>query len=203
MRGDLRYRVLKAIAESTWATAKDLAEDLLLYSAAGQGNRAAKFALKRKRERQYYDALDRERLMETIRKLKKEGAVTLSDQGLVLTDVGMRKKEKLEASQVLKLTKDGYPRDRVGGKKFIIVFFDIKEKDRLLRNWLRNALKNLGYHILQESVMVGKVKIPMEFIEELKRRSILHRVHILVVEESLTGTLEEESVVRMLDQISQ
>ena len=85
-------RILNTITEGVWAEVKDFAEDFLLMGAAGQGNKAAKFALKRKRERQYYDALDRKRLMDTIRKLKKEGAVTLSDQSLVLTDIGRQKK---------------------------------------------------------------------------------------------------------------
>jgi len=203
MKGDLTLQILNAITEGVWAAAKDLAEDLLLYSAAGQGSMRAKFAIKRKREKQYYAELDRRRLMKTISKLKQEGAVTLSDQNLlVLTDKGVSKRDKLRMSLALKLSKGGYPRDRVDGKKFIIVFFDIREQERALRDWLRSCLKNLGYFKLQQSVMVGKIKIPMAFIEELDQRHILHRVHIFVVSESFGGTFENDVVVKMLDQIS-
>ncbi|MBU2101460.1 hypothetical protein KKH05_01975 [Patescibacteria group bacterium] len=62
-----------------------------------------------------------------------------------------------------------------------MVTFDIPEEIASQRSWLRSALKNLGFKLLQQSVWVGKVKLPERFLSELKKRHLLEYVEILSV----------------------
>lgn len=54
--------------------------------------------------------------------------------------------------------------------KLIIVIFDIPEKERHKRNWLRSVLVSLDFKFLQESVWIGKTKIPEEFLNDLRNK---------------------------------
>jgi len=62
-----------------------------------------------------------------------------------------------------------------------IVVFDIPERKRAYRSWIRQTLRNCNYRMLQQSVWIGKVKLPKEFIQSLKRYGFLKCVHIFSV----------------------
>ncbi len=78
-----------------------------------------------------------------------------------------------------------YPREKDVTLK--IVVFDVPEKQREKRDWLRDSLRNLGFKMLQKSVWVGKVKLPIEFIKDLRDLRIIGFVDILAV--TKTGSL--------------
>ena len=71
----------------------------------------------------------------------------------------------------------------------IIVSFDVPERRRHWRDWLRFQLASLGLQKLQLSVWIGKVKLPEEFLEDLKKFQLLTYVHILSVGKK--GTLKD------------
>lgn len=73
-------------------------------------------------------------------------------------------------------------------KSLIIMSFDIPEKLRRKRNWLREVLRNLGFNMIHQSVWIGKSKIPKHMIDDLERIKILEFVEILEI--SKTGTLK-------------
>ena len=155
--------------------------------------------LRKIRENKYYDLLETKRLSKAISKLKKQGAINLrKSEGIILTDKGKNQLEKLDRSRIISLTKGEYKKEKLESDKFCIVLFDIKERDRNLRNWLRSVLKNLDYCTLQQSVMVGKTKLPQELIHEFKRQKILHCMHIFTVTKAESGTLEDSSIVDLL-----
>jgi DNA-binding transcriptional regulator PaaX len=52
--------------------------------------------------------------------------------------------------------------------KFIMIIFDVPEKERKKRKWLRSALRNLGFRKVQLSVWIGKNKLPSEFLNDIK-----------------------------------
>lgn len=68
-----------------------------------------------------------------------------------------------------------------------LVCFDIPERDRAKRQWLRGELIACGYHQLQKSVWIGEVPLPRDFIEMLDALELRGCVHILRVESK--GTL--------------
>lgn len=70
-----------------------------------------------------------------------------------------------------------------------IIVYDIPQGEERKRRWLRWALKNLGFTLLQKSVWTGKRKIPEEFLFDLKTRHMLPYVHIFEIAKS--GTLRE------------
>lgn len=75
---------------------------------------------------------------------------------------------------------------RPDGRKRLVCF-DIPERDRAKRQWLRGELIACGYRQLQKSVWIGEVPLPREFVEMLDTLELRGCVHILQVESK--GTL--------------
>ena len=80
-----------------------------------------------------------------------------------------------------------YPQEKITG--LVIVAFDIPEKMRKKRDWLRENLIALGLTLLQKSVWVGTTAIPQEFITDVRAQKILPHVHIFSV--NRRGTIEQ------------
>lgn len=69
-----------------------------------------------------------------------------------------------------------------------IILFDIPEKDRHQRRWLRSVLVNLGFKMLQKSVWIGKSKIPENLLEDFKRLKLIKYIEIIAI--TKTGSLK-------------
>lgn len=80
----------------------------------------------------------------------------------------------------------GTPHRPDGRKR--LVCFDIPERDRAKRRWLRGELIAAGYRQLQKSVWIGETPLPREFVEVLDTLELRGRVHLLRVESE--GTLQ-------------
>ncbi|MDP2650866.1 MAG: CRISPR-associated endonuclease Cas2 [bacterium] len=65
-----------------------------------------------------------------------------------------------------------------------IFIFDIPEKEKYKRKWLRGRLSELGFKMLQKSVWAGRVKVPKEFIEDLRDLKLLQYIEIFAVTKS-------------------
>ena len=65
-----------------------------------------------------------------------------------------------------------------------LVIFDIPEKQRAKRVWLRKQLRLLGFKMLQKSVWIGKYGLSDDFIFDLRRLGILQYLHILKIRKS-------------------
>ena len=63
-------------------------------------------------------------------------------------------------------------------KNDILIIFDIPEKERAKRDWLRDVLKKLGMEKLQHSVWIGKIKPPPDLIVHLHKLRMLRWVKI-------------------------
>lgn len=63
----------------------------------------------------------------------------------------------------------------------IIISFDIPEKLRNKRDWLREVIKNLNFKIIHQSVWVGNIKIPQQLIIDLEQMNILEYVEIFEI----------------------
>ncbi|MBI5742583.1 MAG: hypothetical protein HZA25_01965 [Candidatus Niyogibacteria bacterium] len=70
---------------------------------------------------------------------------------------------------------------------YAIVTFDVPERERRKREWLRCVLKNLKFRPVQQSVWLGRTKIPIDFLDDLKDLNMTDYVEIFEV--SRQGTL--------------
>ena len=131
-------------------------------------------------------------------KLKREGFIEKKNkkrnQPWSITKAGLEKLAKLReiSKKYGKLPSLMSMYKKKSGEKLIIIAFDIPEVERRKRVWLRAALISLGFKKLQQSVWMGKIGIPPEFMEDLKENFILSYVHIFSVNKG--GTINEESM---------
>jgi hypothetical protein len=125
--------------------------------------------------------------------LKRQGFVskqkTKGSTSWKITGDGLRKVRKLrqEASCSARLSQFG----NISGESTKIVTFDVPERNRKKRAWLRSALSSMGFSLLHKSVWMGKKEMPREFFFELHRKKLLRYVHIFAVTKS--GTLSAVS----------
>ncbi|MDP3975254.1 MAG: CRISPR-associated endonuclease Cas2 [Candidatus Jorgensenbacteria bacterium] len=69
-----------------------------------------------------------------------------------------------------------------------IVTFDIPERERRKRAWLRAVLKRLEFTLVQKSVWMGKIKIPRSLLDDLRALRLVEFVEIFQV--TKTGSLK-------------
>lgn len=142
------------------------------------GALAAKKDLKERIEKQKFYSL--------LNHLKRQGLVekNSNSSGILwkITAAGLDKLKLFEE-------RGGVDYEIARDDKLKIVLFDIPEKEKWKRAWIREALKFLRFKMLQKSVWIGKSRIPERFLEDLRTRHLLGCVHILEVGKA--GTVRE------------
>jgi DNA-binding PadR family transcriptional regulator len=192
MRGEITIKVLEAVKDAV----VNVADLFDVFLTAGYGASLGKMRymlaekerirdkeeLRRKMQQRYYSMLYR---------LKQQGFIKTSPkkEGVVIriTRIG---KEKL--SKLLKQSKERLPAPRYLKKEaeqFVIIAFDIPEHSKKKRDWLRAVLKYFGMRMIQKSVWAGKLKLPKEFLDDLRRYNILNCVEIFEI--SKAGSLQQ------------
>src|SRR3989338_3301735 len=68
--------------------------------------------------------------------------------------------------------------------KNMIIAFDIPEREKKKRNWLRGELINLGFEMLQKSFWLGPSPLPKEFIHTLRDFKILPYIKFFKAQET-------------------
>lgn len=195
MKGEITLKILEALEQAA-VSAADLAGAFLSagYGASYRGverelrkehdARAERVAKEEKeaRERQRFSnmlcALKRDELIYIPAKRKKHWALTWK---------GLQQLKLLRKRATSALPKKTYP--RVSGSRLVIVVFDIPERERRKRDWLRGVLGGLGFRMLQKSVWIGKVRIPEELINDLRDFHLVNFVEIFEI--SRTGSLHQ------------
>ncbi|TAN57956.1 CRISPR-associated endonuclease Cas2 [Patescibacteria group bacterium] len=123
--------------------------------------------------------------------LRKEGLVenVKKDTGMFvkITSAGEKLLSKLRQRKDQGLPEKTYPVLEKDELKIII--FDVPEKEKRKRAWLRSVLRNLEFTMIQKSVWSGKTKLPQEFINQLHKLNLLSYVEIFTI--SKTGTLKK------------
>ncbi len=113
-------------------------------------------------------------LRKSIKKLQKYGIVEEKSGVLEFTKKGVNLAKRIMGyKNVLDKKWDG---------KYRIVIFDIPEKQRKDRNWLRGELYFLKYKQLQKSVFISKFPLTPEIIKEIKKREIDKGVNYILAE---------------------
>ena len=161
MRGDITRKILALVSEGMVATGDIIFA--VLNSNYGASRSKMSYAI-RKRNNQRIEYKKRQRFYSLMFKLK-----------IIKNNY-----------QAKKFPKTIYPKEKDDSPK--IVIFDIPERYKSKRNWLRSCLVNLNFKLLQKSVWLGKTKIPIAFIKDIKDLGIFSYIHIFSINKSGTIT---------------
>lgn len=192
MKGELTLKILETIA-GVVGGATELVSLLLSVNYRVTYGRTNSELARFHDERAIAEAERREaqRLQSMIYKLKKDGLIEVekcADGKLArLTARGREKLKELRGRNKTRLPEPTYQCEPHA--RFTIVTFDIVERDRRKRAWLRDVLKHLTFTMLQKSVWVGKVKVPETLLADLKKLRLLDQVEIFEI--SKGGTLRQ------------
>ncbi len=137
-------------------------------------------------------------LRNTIYKLKKDGLIDYEETNrgrkILITQKG---KDFITRSKESLLPPRRYfsVESQKSDKGLKIIIFDIPESERRKRNWLRSAIKNLGFNQLQQSVWAGNASIPELFLVDIKELNLLNFVEIFSVNKK--GTIQKHPLNRL------
>ncbi len=119
-----------------------------------------------------------------IHKLQKEGLIKKgANRKWVINPLGRKKYRNFLKQLIAK----NYPKQKDKDSDLKIIIFDIPERERWKRDWLRQQLQLLDFKMVQKSVWAAKVKLPNEFMRDLRDLRLLHHVEIFAV--TKTGSL--------------
>lgn len=189
MKGENRLKILEFVERSA-----KLIEDIFFIFSLPYGTPYSRIDyLLQKRHIQTFEVprgkKEKMRFSDLIYRLKKEGLVCEvkkeNENFLGLTNKGKIILEKFRSAKNKSLPMAKYENKEEETLK--IVIFDIPESEKRKRDWLRSALRNLRFRMLQKSVWAGKASLPQEFIEDLRKINLLPFVEIFSV--SKTGSL--------------
>mgnify|MGYP001582366406 CR=1 FL=1 len=132
------------------------------------------------------------RLYNIISWLKRDGLIEKKKNGRWRATT----KGKERWAKIIERLKNPLPSTRYqkdDSKELKIIVFDIPEKEKRKREWLRRALNALGFKMLQKSVWIGRSKLPEEFINDLAKLHLLSYIEILAITKS--GSLRHISTI--------
>lgn len=107
-----------------------------------------------------------------LHRLKKKGILSFDSEKNILIN-----KNNLKRHTLFRMIQE-----RPEGDIKVMVLFDIPERKRKIRNWLRLQLKLWEFKMIQQSVWLGKGPLPKEFAGRLNLFGISKCVKILKVQ---------------------
>ena len=187
MKGNLARTILEAIGE-TAMNAGDLLE-VFLSSPYGTSFSGFQYRFNKKQSRRVQEEFENRELQRLRRRyynlvswLKREGMIQerrdKKEKVFSLTRRGLERLKILKTRALLPAT-NAYEKE--AGERLVIALFDIPERERRKRDWIREVLRNLGFTMLQRSAWVGKVKIPKQFINDLADFRLVECVEIFEI----------------------
>lgn len=182
-KGEVMEAVLAILTEGP----RDMEDLFVVLITSGYGvslktleRKIAKRAAARASEDRVYQ--ERQRLYSVLSRLKKEGFIQKKEGRYSATILGAK---KLKAIRDLFQKKKRY--ERREDKLLKIIAFDIPERMRSKRTWLRGVLAELDFKMLQKSVWIGIAALPEEFVSDLRNLELIDHVDIFAV--TKTGTI--------------
>lgn len=137
---------------------------------------------------------ERQRFSTLLNHLKREGLIKKQNNNKrsawYITKAGRKKYALMQERNKNNLFSAAYIdfAPLMGGGTTIITF-DVPERDRKKRDWLRAALLEMGCQLLQKSVWIGKGSVDEKFIHALQERGMVDYVHIFSIDRK--GTMHE------------
>lgn len=112
-------------------------------------------------------------LRKNLERLVAQGIVKKKGAGFLLSEEGKKLFEHMGLRRKFL--------NKKWDKKYRLVIFDIPEKKKHDREWLREELYLLEYVQLQESVFISKHSLPEDIIDEIQKRKLDDHVNYLLV----------------------
>ncbi len=130
------------------------------------------------------------RFLSMVSRLERDGLIDKSgDKGFYSFKITKKGKDKIKALKKIKkvaLPSKNFKKEK--SDKLSMVIFDIPEKEKRKRDWLRRSLLGMDFDMVQKSVWMGKVKIPKNFLETLRELKIIDFIEIFEI--TKTGSLK-------------
>ncbi len=191
MKGEYGLKILETLEQS----AQTIGNVFFIFSLpyGTSLNKGLKLLARRQREREgrQIDREEKLRFYDLLYRLRKEGLIENinkeNKKSLQITKKGAEKLENLRLRKTNEFPQKVYKIENEN--TFKIIIFDIPEKHRKKRGWIREVLRNLKFKMLQKSVWIGKTKLPEELIHNLKNFDLLSYVEIFEI--SKTGSLKQ------------
>ena len=121
-------------------------------------------------------------LKSTLYRLEQKGLINKSVKGYKLT---------LDGNKVVKGIKNRINHLANWDGKWRLVTFDIPEKRRRDRDWIRNILYLHEYKPLQKSVFIGKFSLPEKIYRSIHERKLTEYIRLLII-----GEIDEETYIQ-------
>ena len=186
MKGERMLRILEVLTDVALDTTAVFAAIMTAGHGASSGRLQKEYERHRGLLTDDCPLPEKQRWYQNLDYLQKQGLVRKEHHHKKslwrITKIGVQKLKQLKK----------YSQDLPASRSYVahasraisIVSFDIPEKERKKRNWLRVVLRNFGFQMVQKSVWVGKIKLPPEFIADLNRYHIGQYVHLFSVNRS-------------------
>lgn len=128
---------------------------------------------------------NRQQFYATLNNLKRQGLIrkkiTKGKSNWFLTKSGREKIQKYGEFRRDPFSSASVVFPRPHGEGMTIVAFDIPEKERRKRDWIRACLTGMNFKMLQKSVWIAQGQIDEDFFRALRDRSLLDKVHIFAI----------------------
>ncbi len=203
MKGEIMFKILSSLDEGK-DTAIDLLGSYLICGMSYNPNKAfscAKDFLEIRKGNRHKKIEAREQVRKFysfVGYLEKDGLVRkeeiTGEMKVSITSKGKKKLEYLKTSKTLWFPSNKYPQDvsedikksdNLENEKIVtVVTFDIPEKQRSKRDWLRTALANMNFNMVHKSVWMGGDKIPEKFFKDMKDLKISDYVEIFSIDKA-------------------
>jgi DNA-binding PadR family transcriptional regulator len=184
MKGKIRFKILEFISE-----AAQTADDILFAFSLPYGTSLSRMLYLTERRRDQKERIISIKIDKRIKRnfndffyrLKKDNLISDTKEKKGYFQLTPKGKESLEMLRLnyLPVYKYNISKNDDGALKIII--FDIPEKESRKRLWLRCALRNLNFKMIQKSVWVGKANLPQQFIKDLEQIDILLFIEIFSI----------------------
>jgi DNA-binding transcriptional regulator PaaX len=148
--------------------------DLLIATLCSARSTRRFHAIIREREFKRYK---KESVQVALSRLHKNGYLSNSATGWSITPKG----KKYSSTRPLDYINSPFAKDSPSS---MIISFDIPEKDRAKRHWLRNQIKIFGYKMLQQSLWIGPSPLPPLFLKHLGDLNIRKNVKTFKITKS-------------------
>lgn len=134
---------------------------------------------------------DRQQFYKMLNHLKRQGLVARKGKEIkspwFLTKLGKEKVQDYRNRRKDPFSPSSIDFEQPRGNGVTIVAFDVPEKERKKRDWIRLCLTDMGFRRLQRSVWVAPGQVQEDFMNALRRRNLSGYVHIFAVTKQ--GTL--------------
>ncbi|MFY9462740.1 MAG: CRISPR-associated endonuclease Cas2 [Candidatus Sungiibacteriota bacterium] len=127
---------------------------------------------------------DRRQFQRTLQYLKRQGLIAKKAKAhgsWALTQRGTERAKQYQATRGDPFSKANATFIKPHGNGITIVAYDIPERERRKRDWVRLCLIEMGCEMIQKSVWVAKGMIDEDFMHALRDRDLLGHVHIFSV----------------------